>query len=178
MRRLCVQVASGLLISSLAAGCDQDFVEPLPKAPVSGIESPAISLPQRDGQQATTVSAAKAVNRAIAPRKDSVPIVVKVEYHRSRGACVRLEDGSLAMPVMDSFKVVEVVQGRLKANIIDVRPFAPTGSGYPRNLEEGHRLAIRLTLSDESWKQAQENEQEGHRWLIINGDEVEQASIP
>ncbi len=79
---------------------------------------------------------------------------------------------------MDAFDVVEVVRGHLKSTVIDVRPFPPISSGYPKNLTEGNILALRLTLSEESWKQAEENERQGTKVLIINGDEVEQVNMP
>jgi hypothetical protein len=79
---------------------------------------------------------------------------------------------------MDAFDVVEVVQGRLKANIVDVRPLTLKGPGYPKNLIDGNILTLRLTLSEESQKQAEENERQGTKLLIINGDEVDQVNKP
>jgi hypothetical protein len=43
-----------------------------------------------------------------------------------------LEDGSSAMLIMDSFNVLEVVRGHLKAAIIDVRPFTAKVVVIPR----------------------------------------------
>jgi hypothetical protein len=79
---------------------------------------------------------------------------------------------------MDAFDVVDVVRGRLKMTVIDVRPFTTSGSGYPKNLTEGKILTLRLTLSDGSWMQAEENERKSITCLIINGDEVEQVNSP
>lgn len=178
MRRLCVRVVSGLLLSSLAAGCDRDFVEPPPTSPVSSFKSPTVHSPRRDARRVTDASPREAAHRATITRKDSEPIVVRVRYRRTRGPCVHTPDGSWIMTAMDAFDVVEVVRGHLKLTVIDVRPFPPISSGYPKNLTEGNILALRLTLSEESWKQAEENERQGTKVLIINGDEVEQVNMP
>jgi hypothetical protein len=76
------------------------------------------------------------------------------------------------MPVMDTFHVVEVLRGKLKANVVDVRPLSFGGSSYPNALSEGMTLTLRLTLSDESQAQAEENERKNYPWLIVNAAEV------
>ena len=172
VRRL--QVTCGLIVTSLVAGCYRGSAQQEVTS-VSSLEHPTVPTPRRDNRRVTTSSPTEAAHRATAPRKDSEAIILKVEYHRGRGPCVRFADGSLAMPVMDYFKVVGVVRGRLKATIINVRAFTPKSSGYPQNMTEDQTLTVRLTLSDESWKQAEANEQQSIRFLFINGDEVEQV---
>ena len=102
--------------------------------------------------------------------------MVRVKYHAARGPCYRGLDGSWAMPKMDWFNIVEVISGHLKADHIEVRPRSSKGRLYPKGLVEGAALTIRLRLSDESLKQAEENEQRGDKWLIVNGVEVEQIT--
>jgi hypothetical protein len=82
------------------------------------------------------------------------------------------------MPVMDTFAVVEVVQGRLKATGITVCPMSARRGGYPRTLAEGDIRTLRLTLSDESLKPAVEIEQKGYGVLVIDANELEEISRP
>ena len=82
------------------------------------------------------------------------------------------------MLAMDQFTVVELIRGQLKATVIDVRPQTPKSTGYPKGLRDGKLLALRLSLSDESCKQAEENERHGIRALIIDGEEVEEIDMP
>ena len=82
------------------------------------------------------------------------------------------------MPKMDSFRIVRVIRGRLKAKTINVRPLSFGGPSYPKSLAEGSTLTLRLNLSDETMKQSEENEHKDYPWLIVNGDEVEQIATP
>ena len=78
------------------------------------------------------------------------------------------------MPAIDSFEVIEVIRGRLYATSIYVDPFSPKGSAYPENLTEGDILTLRLTLFDETWERAEENEREGGlKMLVVNRNELE-----
>lgn len=174
MRRLCVQVTSGLLLVSVVAGCDRDSVEPPAKSSVSGLKTPTPRPSSGDVRQVTTASPSQAAHGATVPRKDSEPIIVRVQFGHIRGPCIHGEDGSWAMIALDAFDVLKVVRGRLKATALYVRPFTSSAAGYPKDLTEGQILTLRLWLSDESRKQAEENERRGIRALFINGDEVEQ----
>jgi hypothetical protein len=82
------------------------------------------------------------------------------------------------MPVMDSFHVVDVVEGQLKATSINVRPRSFRGPGYPRNLQAGRALTLRLNLAAQTQAQAEENDREKRDWLVVNGDEVEEIRTP
>ncbi len=177
MGRLCGEVVSGLLMTLLVAGCDRDIVEPVPKTSVSRLEPPTVPSPRIDARQASIVSPSEVGKRATVVRKNPEPIVVRVKYRRARGPCLQTGN-SWALLAMDAFDVVEVVQGRLKATTIDVRPLTLNGSGYPKNIIEGNDLILRLTLSEESLNQAQENERQGSKWLFVNGDEVDQVIGP
>jgi hypothetical protein len=118
---------------------------------------------------AGAVPGAPRIGLADAPK----PIIVRVEYFASRGWCIRGADGSIAMPVMDSFRVLALIRGRLEADQIFVRPGSRPGPLYPSGLARGEILTIRLNLSDDTWKRAEGLKARDSRTLVVDGEEVE-----
>ena len=57
MRRLCVQLTSGLLLTWLIVGCSRDVEQQEPSTSVSARETPPGSSPQKTDQRMKTASA-------------------------------------------------------------------------------------------------------------------------
>jgi len=105
------------------------------------------------------------------PGQQDAEVVVKAKYFRGKGPCIEGPKGTLAMPVLDMFQVVEVVKGRLATHHFGVR-ISPHATDYPRDLSEGEIYTLRLTLSENSRQQLQENENEGFGFIWVDGTEV------
>ncbi len=80
------------------------------------------------------------------------------------------------MPVMDSFRVIAVLKGELKATVVDVRPMSNGGrtTGYPKGLSEGSVFTLRLAPSNDTREQMAENAAKGNSWLVIDAREIEE----
>src|SRR5262249_59676926 len=99
--------------------------------------------------------------------------VICAKYYNMSGTCIEI-GGSIAMPAVDGFRVVEVIEGELKATEIEVRPFARGGPAYPRELSEGKVYPLRLTPTERTKRQLLENEQTGNSFVWVDGNEIEE----
>lgn len=106
--------------------------------------------------------------------KANQAIVFRAKYYKTTGPCIQFGD-AIGMPIIDAFKVVDVLKGNLKATSINVRAMSEGGSSYPKNLAEGTIYTLRLTPSATTTNQLQENEkEEGATFFWINGNEIEE----
>jgi hypothetical protein len=105
------------------------------------------------------------------------PVLFRGEYDRTTGPCIDLGDGVLAMPFMDTFRVLEVLEGTLHARIINVRAMTEGGSGYPKDLKEGQVYTLRLTPSADTSRQLREADKDGLTFLWINGQEIAERRL-
>ncbi len=168
MRRTC-----GVFLLALGlAGCNQEGENLPAEVPVT-FSPVTISKPVRSKPPQPLIGP---VLSTLPDR--SISIVVSAKYRGAKGPCIQFGDGSYAMPLMHTFDVQKVLQGTLRQDSIQVRPGSLSGPSFPRQLAEGAELTLRLILSQSSRQQQFENELKNFRWLIINGDELEEVLDP
>jgi hypothetical protein len=156
MRRLLILLVCSTAAFSFLIGCSPQ---------------PGIALDSTpEGQPA-----AKAPDVSLVKQEKEV-IVFRARYYHTKGPCVRIGD-ALAMPVVDAFEVVEVVQGALPAKTINVRFHSASGSGYPKELAEGKTYTLRFTPSEGTREQLRDNQKEGYSFIWVDGDEIEEQKV-
>jgi hypothetical protein len=171
MRLVCLRLLTGLLLASMVSGCHGDVGHQQGKSSKSSVRPLATPVPKKLDPKERIAAGTEAEHGKAAPRSE--PIVVRAEYHAGR-RCVRMADSAFALVQTDSFTVVPVIRGRLKAKSIDVRLFSSRGPSYPKGLAEGVALTLRLNFSDETLRQVEECEQKNSSEITVNGEEVEQ----
>jgi hypothetical protein len=103
-------------------------------------------------------------------------ILFKAKYFKTRAPCHRIGDG-WAMPIADGFEVIQVLRGTLKPPTeIIVRPRSARGQAYPRHLKSGEVCVLELTPSADTLEQLKERERDGHEWIWVDGNELEQQA--
>lgn len=102
--------------------------------------------------------------------RDKEVYVFRAKYYRTKGPCVQIGN-KLAMPMIDAFSVVEVIQGNFHTKSIHVR-HGTGGPDYPESLVEDKVYVLRLTPSPRTKQQLRENETEGYSTLAVDGDEL------
>jgi hypothetical protein len=114
--------------------------------------------------------------KVVPVEQDKETFVFRAKYYRTKGPCIRIGNG-WAMPLVDAFEVVEIVKGDLQAKYIEVRALTSGGSGYPKELAEGMVYTLRLTPTDRTMQQLQENQKQGSSFLCVNGEEIEEHQV-
>jgi hypothetical protein len=143
-----------LVVSSILGGCS------LQNEVVSDVSKP-------DSNEGT-----ESEPKLVTPDESEV-FVIRAKYYQTTGPCIEIGD-TLAMPVIDAFEVVEVLNGDLKVESINVLAMTEGGSTYPKEMEEGKVYTLRLTPSERTTKQLRENQKKGRAFLWIDGDEIEE----
>jgi hypothetical protein len=135
----------------------------------SSQQEAANALPSGKSQQLQT----KVAGVAELPKQERDVFVFRAKYYQGKGPCIKIGD-SLAMPAIDAFEIVEVLQGDLIAKNVDVRAMTQGGPSYPKKLAEGKTYTLRLRPSEKTKQQMQENRKEGFTFLWVDGDELEE----
>jgi hypothetical protein len=153
MRRLLISLACSTAAVSFLVGCSPQ---------------PGIALDSTpEGEPATKAPDVSPVK----PEKEV--FIFRARYYHTKGPCIQIGN-DIAMPVVDAFEVIEVVQGDLHAETIKVQPLSAGGSGYPKELVEGKTYTLRLTPSERTKEQLRENQQKGYSWIWADGHEIEE----
>src|SRR5262249_49182015 len=138
MRFVAARLTFGLLTILATAGCHREASTPEAKAPAVA----ALGRPERASVRARNVRE----DQPATPRRwdDPEPIVVRARYDTVKGPCIRLSDGGWAMPAIDAFRVLEMIRGEPRATDIYVRPPYSVDTVYPRGLDRGDEVTIRV----------------------------------
>jgi hypothetical protein len=102
--------------------------------------------------------------------KSDQVLVYRVTYDHSRGPCIWTEHGRI-IPRINTFTVVNSRCPNGKPLRIKLR-FATAGAELTKRLEIGETYELRLTPSQETKKQLEENSRRGFSFLWVNGDEI------
>jgi hypothetical protein len=176
MRLPFARLACGLLPAAFAvAGCHRGADGP--DAKVSTVATPGPSSPptSRIEERPATAIAKPARRRRW---DDPEPIIVRARYGTEKGACVVGSDGSVAMPVVDTFTIVEVIRGEPRATDIAVRPGYPVDSDYPRSLAIGEVVTLRVRPARDEWERLGQENGERHRRLNVDPEDVDRIAPP
>lgn len=124
----------------------------------------------------TVPSVSKEEPEPIVPRatRSEKPVVVRATYGGPRHVCSG--GPSFVMLREDVFRVADVIEGRLNARIIHVRPLTTRGRDYPKEPTVGATYTLRLWPTEASLKQDEKDERDGWSVLYVDGDEVELVS--
>ena len=161
-----------LVFLLILAGCDIELEAP----PGFGLQGPASTpVPAPPTVAPTLPSVSKEEPEPIVPRatRSEKPVVVRATYGGARLVCSG--GPSFVMLREDVFRVADVIEGRLNARIIHVRPLTTRGRDYPKEATVGATYTLRLWPTEASLKQ-DKDERDGWSILYVDGDEVELVS--
>ena len=99
-------------------------------------------------------------------------VTFRGEYARTTGPCIDLGDGMRGTPFVDTFRVVEVLEGRLTAETVCVHAMTEGGAGYPAGLADGRICTVRLALSAETLEQLGDGEGYDLAFLRVDGRDL------
>jgi hypothetical protein len=150
-----------ICVSSICSGCiSQQDAAATPQSPARENEA----VPERHSMDRST--------------ENGEPIVFRGVYRPSTGPCIELGEGRLGMPFIDTFEVVEVLEGDLATKNVHVRAMTEGGPRYPTELAADKIYTLRFVPSAETSEQMRELEKEDGRFLWIDGNEIEEYEAP
>ena len=132
-----------------------------------------------DPPSGTVENAGEGVSAASSPdTREEEAIVFLGKYYQTNGPCIQFDD-AIAMPIIDAFEVVEVLEGNPNVKHVSVRAMTEGGSSYPKDMAEGEIYTLRLTPSAETSERLREaGSEEGFANLWVDGDEIEEQKAP
>ena len=70
-------------------------------------------------------------------------IVFLGKYCQTNSPCIQFDD-AIAMPIIDAFEVVEVLEGNPNVEHVSVRAMTEGGRPYPKDMAEGEMLHLAI----------------------------------
>jgi hypothetical protein len=104
-------------------------------------------------------------------------VCFKGEYYHTKGACIKTSDGGWAMPAIDAFKVVEVVEAppAVREGLVPSSIQIPWGDSVlppSGKLQVGGIYSMRLRPDDETWTKIAKDRRDGVSSIVVGAHEL------
>jgi hypothetical protein len=108
------------------------------------------------------------------------PIIIRARHFKERGPCIPLDPDDRRplhmvdrlVPMVDWFRVTEVVKGELAATHIGIRPRTEKGPDYPKELIIGTTYTLRLKPSERTLRELRRFEKSDYNPLWVDAAEI------
>jgi hypothetical protein len=130
--------------------------------------------PSTGSMPATTIATGTSRPTQTKPMPADVTYVFRATYHRTLEFGPSLNGRGEMAVNCDTFDVVKVIAGELKATRVEVRGLSPHSSAYPSKLVEGAVFMLKLTASAKTRQEMHDNDANGLRLVYVNGEEIEE----